>query len=238
MKKRKIGRWIVLAVLAVALIVVILFFKQYYDSRYVLDDYYYTVVPLDYDITPYRDKQGDRVTEYILECFNADGEAKELNFSVLIDAHNSDLYPPGTYLRVSVSKQLVIGRRALDETSVPEKALEMIRMAYAPAAASSLAQYAQERTRRLAAQDTPSLKTSCETDGAALIYTYVYSGDAKEQAETSAQLLDPVYSVQFRTDKQAVSELTAIFLDIRLSDGTVVFSQKYDTRVTFDYENE
>ena len=238
MKKRKTALWIVLAVLALALVVAILFFKRYYDYRYVLDDYYYTVVPLDYNITPYRDTQGDRVTDYTLECYNADGETRELDFSVLIDAHNSDLYPPGTFLKVSVSKQMVIGRRALDETSVPEKALEMIRINYTPTAASSLAQYADGRTRQLAAQETASLKISCIADGATLSYTYVYNSYAKELAEAAAQLLDPVYSVQFRTDKQAFSELTAIFLEIKLSDGTAVFSQKSDTRVTFDYENE
>ena len=238
MKKRKAGRWVALALAVAAATVIVLFFKQYYDARYVLDDYYYTVVPLDYDITPYWDSQGDRVTDYKLECYNADGEARMLSFSVLIDAHKSDLYPPGTYMRVGASKQLVIGRRAVDEGSVPEKALEMIRASFAPAAASSLAEYAQERTLQLATRNTPSLTASSDADGDELVYTYVYSADARELAEGAADLLDPVYSVQFRTDKQAFPGLSAIFLEVRLSDGTVVFSKKYDTRVTFDYENE
>ena len=231
--------WILLAVVGVVAILTVFFFKRYYDSRYVLDDYYYTVVPPDYDITPYLDEQGGRVTDYSLECYNADGVARVLDFSVLVDSHNSDLYPAGTFIRVSVSKQLVIGRRAVDETSVPEKAMRMIRASYTPTAASSLAEYANERTRQLAANNTPSLEeVSCEPDGDTLIYTYTFSADARESADAAAQLLDPVYYVQFRADKQVFPELTAIFLQVRQSDSTMVFTQRYDTRVEFDYENE
>ena len=237
-KKRKTGRLIVLIVAAAAVILVILIFKQYYDSRYVLDDYYYTVVPQDYDITPYIDGQGDRVTDYDLTCYNAGGEARELSFAVLIDAHKDILYPPGTFIRVSASKQLVIGRRAVDVSSIPEKALDMILRDHAPLDTSSLSGYAKEMTRLLSAKNTLSLEAACEAEGGALVYRYVYSVDSREEAVAAAELLDPVYYVRFRTDKQAFPELTAIFLEVRLSDGTAVFSQKYDTRVTYDYENE
>ena len=238
MKKRKTVRWIILTAVIMAAILMIVLFKQYYDYRYVLDDYYYTVVPFDYDITPYQDDQGGRVTDYGLTCYNADGEARELNFSVLVDAHNSDLYPPGTYLRVSASKHLVIGRRAVDEADVPEKAMEMIRVNFTPMSMSSLAEYAGERSRQLAAKNTSSLSVSCDAEGAALIYKYVYSAYAEELAEDAAELLDPVYSAQFRTDKQAFPELIAIFLEIWLDDGTTIFAQKYDKRVEFDYEKK
>ena len=51
-------------------------------------------------------------------------------------------------------------------------------------------------------------------------------------------LLDPVYKSQFRTDKLTFPELTAIFLEINLTDGTVIYSQKYDKKVQFGYEKE
>ncbi|MCL2747717.1 MAG: YxeA family protein [Oscillospiraceae bacterium] len=235
--KRKKKRWPILA--AAAAVPVILFAivaKQYYDNRYVLSDRYYTVVPLGYDITPYANQQEDRVTDYTLTGYNAGGEARELEFSVLIDAHKSDLYPPGTWLCVSVSKQLVIGRRAVDESDVPEKAMEKIMADYTPIPASSPATYADERTRQLEAKNTPSLAVSCAADGTTLLYTYMYSADARELAEGDADLLDPVYAAQFRADQQAVPGLTAISLAIKLNDGTVIFSQKYDMRIEFDYE--
>jgi len=235
-KKRKMWRWIVLAAVVLVALQLVFLLKQYYDDRYVLYDHYYTVVPPDYDITPYQDKQGGRVTEYALICYNADGEARELEFSVLIDAHNSDLYPSGTYLRVSVSKQLVIGRRAVDETDIPKKAMENIKSDYVPDSVPLLDEYAEVRTRRLAAKNTPSLNVSCAADGTTLIYTYTFGAYAKELAEAASDVLDPVYYVQFRADKKAYPELTAIILDIKLDDGTVIFSQHYDKRVEFDYE--
>ena len=231
-------KWIVIVLVLVILVAVplVILAKRYYDARYVLDDNYYTVVPLDYDITPYIDT-GGRVTDYALKCFNADGEARDLTFSVLIDAHSSDLYPSGTFMKVGVSKQLVIGRRAVGRDDVPKGALEKIEAVFAPSAARSAAEYAEERTGQLATKNTASLAVSCTLDGAALRYVYVYGADKKAAAEAAAELLDPVYYVQYRTDKDAFPELTAIFLEIRLDDGAEVFSKKYDTRVTFDYES-
>ena len=232
-------KWIIIVLVLVALVAVplVILAKQYYDARYVLDDLYYSVVPLDYDITPYIET-GGRVTDYSLKCFNADGEARDLTFTVLIDAHSSDLYPPGTYIKVSVSKHLVIGRRAVDRASVPERALERIEAGFAPSAARSPAEYADERTRHLEKKNTASLAVSCTLDGTALRYIYVYGAGEKAAAEAAAQLLDPVYYVQYRTDREAFPELTAIFLEIRLDGGVEVFSKKYDSRVAFDYESE
>jgi len=235
-KKRKALLWIIpAAVILIILIPLVLFAKQYYDARYVLDDSFYTVVPLDYDITPYRDQEG-RVTDYTLTCYNADGEAKEHTFSVLIDAHKSDLYPPGTFIQVDVSRQLVIGRRAVDEKDIPEKAMEKIKESFTPVAAPTLAEYADERTSHLAAKSTAAQSIACVQSGSGLVYTYIYGVEGKTLAEKAADLLDPVYYVQFRTDKDAFPELTSIVLEIKLSDETMVFTQEYDTRVMFDYE--
>ena len=230
-------KWIIIALVLVILVAVplVIFAKRYYDDRYVLDDYYYTVVPLDYDIRPSTDA-GGRFTDYTLTCYNADGEARDLSFSVLIDAHSSDLYPPATFIRVSLSKQLVLGRRAIDKADVPESALERIEAGFIPSAARSLTEYAEERTRQLSPQNTAVLAVSCGADGSALRYAYVFNKGEKAAAEEASILLDPVYYVQFRTDKDALPELTAIYLEIRLDDGTAIFSRKYDKRVEFDYE--
>jgi len=237
-KKRKALLWIIPAVLILIIMIpLVLFAKQYYDARYVIDDSFYTVVPLDYDITPYRDQEG-RLTDYTLTCYNADGEAKVHTFTVLIDAHESDLYPPGTFIKVDVSRQLVIGRRAVDEKSIPEKALEKIREGYTPSVASTLAEYADERTGHLAMKSTAAQSITCVQSGTALVYTYIYGAEGKTLAEKAADLLDPVYYAQFRTDKDAFKELTAIVLEIKLADETMVFSQEYNTRVVFDYEKE
>lgn len=236
MNKRKIGRWIALAAAIVVLVPVVLFLKQYYDNRYALDDVYYTVVPLDYDITPYDDEQGGRMKDYVLTCYNADGEARELEFTVFIDAHGANLYPPGTFLKVRVSRQLVLDCYALDVADVPLGALERIRITFQPTTATSLVAYAQERSSQLSAIDTPSLQASCAAEGTTLVYTYRYNAAAKELAEAEASLLDPVYLAQFRADSEAFPELTAIALEVKLDDGTVVFSQSYDTRIEFTYE--
>jgi len=235
-KKRKALLWIIpAAVILIILVPLVLFAKQYYDARYVLDDSYYTIVPLDYDITPHRDQEG-RLTDYTLSCYNADGEEKVHTFTVLVDAHKSDLYPPGTFIRVDVSRHLVIGRRAVDEKDVPDKAMEKIKESFTPSTASTLADYADERTSHLAVKYTAAQSISCELDGSDLIYTYVYGAEEKKLAENAADLLDPVYYVQYRTDKDAFPELASIVLEIKLSDGTTVFKQQYDTRVMFDYE--
>jgi hypothetical protein len=82
------------------------------------------------------------------------------------------------------------------------------------------------------------LSIVCNINGTALVYTYTYDVGARDQAEEAALLQDPVYRVQFRTDKDTFPELTAIYLEIKLSDGTTVFSQKYDQRVTFGFDRE
>ena len=125
MYERKINLKIILIAVPVVAVIIagILWAKQYYDYRYALEDYYYAVVPLDYDITPVKaNAGGELITYYALTFYNSDGEARELEGRVRINMH--DLYPPGTYLEFSASKQFVIGQRALDEKDVPEKALK------------------------------------------------------------------------------------------------------------------
>lgn len=215
--------------------------KQYYDNTYVVDDNYYTIVPLDYDYTPEisRDSNGRArgyEKEYILTCYNADGKERELAFRAFLEFQ--ELYPPGTYVKVSVSKTTVLRQNALAETDVPEAALRKIQERFIPSSASTLAEYADERTRQLSARNTPSLTASCAVSENTLVYTYLYRTEARGLAEEAAVLQDHAYRAQFRADKDLFPELTAIFLEIKLDDGTVVFSQKYDKRVEFGYEME
>jgi len=235
MAKKRMGFWILVGAAVIIAIPLVLFAKQYYDSRYVLHDSYYAVVPLDYDITPSTD-QGGRYTDYTLICYNAEGISRELTFSVLIDAHKSDLYPPGIYMRVDVSKHLVIGRRAVDKSSVPELALEKIMAGFKLSTAATPGEYAAKRAKQLDLSKLTAKSATCSLQDAALHYTYIFNTNDKAKAETAATLLDPVYYVQFRTDKDAFPELEAIVLIIKLDDGTVIFSETYDTRVEFDYE--
>ncbi|MDR2524819.1 MAG: DUF1093 domain-containing protein [Oscillospiraceae bacterium] len=237
----KASKRVLLGVVCVAILsltaVGVLWFKGYYDDRYALEDYYYTVVPPDYDNTPVRafDKDGNAQglkVVYTLVCYSADGKARELEFSGSLDFH--DVYPPGTYIRVSASKKWATGKEALDASNVPEKALEKLREVFSPSKAASLTEYAAERAQILSARNTPSLTISCKADGTTLIYTYVYGG--KMLAEEQKEFLDPVYKSQFRADKQIRPELTAIFLELRTEDGQTVFSQKYDKQVLFGYE--
>ncbi|MDR0221470.1 MAG: DUF1093 domain-containing protein [Lachnospiraceae bacterium] len=243
MKKQKTRAKVFMALAAVlaaaVFVAAVLWFKQYYDNRYVLEDYYYTVVPLDYDFTPARvyntsgEYMGLRST-YKLRCFSADGQERELEFTASLDMH--DLYPPGTFVKVAASKQWATGKNAVAESDVPAAALEKIRAVYPASVAATLAEYAAERMRQLGLHNTPSLEIACEAAGNELIYTYTYSAGAKELAAEAAELLDPVYKSQFRADKEAFPELAAIFLEIKLDDGTVVFTRKYNEIVRFGYE--
>jgi len=239
-KKRRIGPIISLALVLVVAIPTVLWCKQYYDNRYALEDYYYTVVPLDYDYTPVKsyNSKGDHVgfeTRYKLLCFNAEGKSRELEFRANPDMHA--LYPPGTYLKVSAGKRHVLAKRAIVRTDIPDTALELIMANFTPSSATSPSEYADERTRQLSARNKVSLNVTCALRDTELIYTYTYNRDAVELANDAALLLDPVYKSQFKTDNAMFPEINAIVLEIMLDDGTVVFSKKYNQRVAFGYEN-
>ena len=236
---KKIVLWLIAGLAVVLIVAAALWLKQYYDQRYALEDYYYTVVPLDCDFTPVYalDSDGKIMglkATYNLTGYSADGKARDLEFNVSLDMQ--DLYPPGTYIKVSASKQWVTDKRALDEADVPATALEKIKQGFQPTSAKTLAAYAEERSRQLSARNTPTVELSCEQRDSTLVYSYVYSAGAKELAEKDGEFLSPVYKAQFRTDKQAFPELTAIFLEIKLTDGTIIFSEKYETLVQFGYE--
>ena len=133
--KKKTLLGIVLAVGAVLLIAVAVWGKQYYTDRYVGADYY-TMVPLDYDMTPVPVKTMDgkemgAAIEYRLTAYNEQGEAKSVEFRVYdpdSDYSRGEEQPqPGDYLWISASKQLVVRWRAIAKDEAPARALEGIR---------------------------------------------------------------------------------------------------------------
>jgi len=122
--------WIVVALVAVLVITVVLWGRQYYNDRYVGSDYY-AMVPLDYDITPetiYSMKGADMGLGklYELTAYNEQGENKAIWFSVM--GEDMSKYPkPGTFLYVKASKQLVVGWNVIEEGKVPVKVLDLIK---------------------------------------------------------------------------------------------------------------
>jgi len=130
MKKNKVVLWIAVVAVVVVVAAVAVWGKQYYENRYVGSDYY-TMIPLDYDMTPEMmyDMAGEEAglgRYFVLTAYNDQGEAKTVEFKVMGD--DSAQYPqPGTYLRVNASNQLVVGWNIIDESSVPEKALDKIK---------------------------------------------------------------------------------------------------------------
>lgn len=103
--------------------------KDYYNDRYVVSDSYYTRIPEDETTGEswLTDADGVRQTkgkEYDLVGYNDEGEARTVRFSQAGEAE--ELYAPGTYIRVDMSKTLVVALKVVDETSVPQPALEKI----------------------------------------------------------------------------------------------------------------
>ncbi|HEL0567315.1 TPA: YxeA family protein [Streptococcus equi subsp. zooepidemicus] len=129
MKKNK--KWIIIAVIAVAIIGVAIWAKGYYQDRYVATECYYTQIPLDEknDKTTYiKDDNGKDVAEgkeYDLIGYDEKGKSREVYFSKQGKA--SDYYTPGTYIKCNHSKTLVTGIEVVNEKDVPKTALEKIK---------------------------------------------------------------------------------------------------------------
>ena len=118
-------------ILAVALLVVAGAFwaKGYYNDRYVVSDYYYTQIPEDgvNEDSWLVDKDGVKQAKgksYDLYGYNEQGEQCEVYFTKAGSAE--DYYAPSTYIKVSMSKTMTLGVEAVEESSVPQPALEKI----------------------------------------------------------------------------------------------------------------
>ena len=118
-------------ILAVALLVVAGAFcaKGYYNDRYVESACYYTQIPVDEvnEDSWLVDKDGTKQAKgkaYDLVGYNGQGEQREVRFTKSGSAE--DYYDPGTYIKVSMSKTITLGVEVVEESSVPQIALERI----------------------------------------------------------------------------------------------------------------
>lgn len=122
-----------LFILAVAILLVAGAFwaKNYYNDRYLISDSYYTQIPEDeinqdswlVDSDGVKQVKGK---EYTLMGYNDQGKEREVYFTKTGSAE--DYYAPGTYIKVDVSKTLVVGLEVVEEVSVPQAALEKMNM--------------------------------------------------------------------------------------------------------------
>lgn len=118
-------------VAAVALLVIAgaLWAKAYYNARYVASGFYYTQIPTDevnedswlVDADGVKQQQGKA---YDLIGYDETGEAREVYFTK--PGRAQDYYAPGTYIKVSASKTITVGVEVVDETDVPQAALNQI----------------------------------------------------------------------------------------------------------------
>ena len=132
MKKKTKKGIIIAVVIAVVVLLVIagaFWAKGYYNDRYVVSNFYYTQIPMDevnedswlVDADGVKQEKGK---EYDLIGYDENGEAKEVYFTKSGSAE--DYYAPGTYIKVSASKTITVGVEVVDETDVPQAALNQI----------------------------------------------------------------------------------------------------------------
>ena len=123
-------------ILAVVLLVVTGAFwaKGYYNDRYVVSDCCYTQIHKDEvnEDSWLVDKDGVKQAKgkqakgksYELMGYNEQGEPCEVYFTSAGSAE--DYYAPGTYIKISMSKTITLGVEVVEESSVPQTALEKI----------------------------------------------------------------------------------------------------------------
>ena len=103
--------------------------EGYYNDRYVVSDCYYTQI-LEDEVNEDSwlvDKDGVKQAKgksYELMGYNEQGEQCEVYFTKSGSAE--DYYAPGTYIKVNMSKIITLGVEVVEESSVPQTALEKI----------------------------------------------------------------------------------------------------------------
>lgn len=121
---------IIITIIALLLLIpAAIWMKGYYNDRYVASETYFTQVPLDevneeswlVDADGVKKEKGK---EYYLIGYNEAGAEREVTFTQTGDAEN--YYAPGTYIKVSMSKTITVGIEVVQETDVPQAALEKI----------------------------------------------------------------------------------------------------------------
>ena len=105
--------------------------KGYYNDRYIVSEVYYTQIPEDevnedswlVDSDGVKQEEGK---EYKLMGYDENGNEKEVYFSIRGTSEN--YYAPGTYIEVKSSKTIILEHAVVNESEVPQKALEQIKM--------------------------------------------------------------------------------------------------------------
>jgi len=236
--KRNAGRWIALVAIAVLVLATVFTAMRFLDNQNTpKEETYYAIVPADYDIMPYYHSDGGRATDYKLTFYDAKGQPREMEFTILIDAQSQALYPPGTYLQTEISRGQVISRNAVDITAIPGPVMMQILTNYTSPATTSLTDYANWRTQVLTAMHGDWANVSCTATEDTLVYTYVIKQNNPQVATAYADCLDAVYMMQYRADYLLFPNLTAINLTVETSDGTQVFTHDYNEYIKFNYEN-
>lgn len=105
--------------------------KDYYDSRYVENDAYYVRVPNNQsttivDLLDDSGKKFDRGRDYEFTGYNEKEESRILTFSYTTEDPEK-LIQPGTYLKISASKDIVLGQEVIQQSDVPKNVLELIK---------------------------------------------------------------------------------------------------------------
>lgn len=105
--------------------------KGYYNDRYIVSEVYYTQIPEDevnedswlVDSDGVKQEEGK---EYKLMGYDENGNEKEVYFSIRGTSEN--YYAPGTYIEVKSSKTIILEHAVVNESEVPQKALEQIKI--------------------------------------------------------------------------------------------------------------
>ena len=105
--------------------------KGYYNDRYIVSEVYYTQIPEDevnedswlVDSDGVKQEEGK---EYKLMGYDENGNEKEVYFSIRGTSEN--YYAPETYIEVKSSKTIILEHAVVNESEVPQKALEQIKI--------------------------------------------------------------------------------------------------------------
>lgn len=128
-RKSSAAGWIVGIIVIAVVAAGAIWAKGYYEDRYVSQSYY-AHVPADepMDLQGLKDDKGNVVEkghEYNLTAYDEKGNARDLEVTVRT-SKVSELYQPGTYLKIEASKQIVTGQAVVQESDIPAAALSKI----------------------------------------------------------------------------------------------------------------
>ena len=122
---------IMIIVAAILVIAGAFWAKGYYNDRYIVSEVYYTQIPEDevnedswlVDSDGVKQEEGK---EYKLMGYDENGNEKKVYFSIRGTSEN--YYAPGTYIEVKSSKTIILEHAVVNESEVPQKALEQIKI--------------------------------------------------------------------------------------------------------------